>query len=137
MDKNNLKFRAWVPDLNFMGDVTELSWQRGMWFAGIPYEDAFDGMVWRSLRECEILQYTGLKDVNGEEIYEGDILKVTTVEKGTEVLVAQVVFSNFQWVLRHNDEVFEMRLLTDISSFKGNIIGNIYENGDLLEEKDV
>lgn len=75
--------------------------------------------------EIELMQYTGLKDKNGEEIYEGDIL-------GKQFYVNAIV--------SYDDGAFEQgwncyrehRLDQDFCSSR-EIIGNIYENKDLIE----
>ena len=70
------------------------------------------------------LQFTGLKDKNGKEIYEGDILENPAYGKG------KVEWSERRWeCYAEKDEYNRGEILTrhDIE-----IIGNIYENPELL-----
>lgn len=80
----------------------------------------------------EIMQYTGLKDKNGKEIYEGDIILLPNSayepsEGKNPNLVETVMFAIGCF------KAGELPLF-EYESNEMEIIGNIYENGDLLNE---
>ena len=79
----------------------------------------------------ELMQYTGLKDKNGKEIYEGDIVSVMDLIGPTTELVDSVTFENGAFRLtRVRDFTLDECVIEHIE-----VIGNIYENPELLEEK--
>ena len=89
-------------------------------------------------------QFTGLHDKNGKEIYEGDICRVSsdtfysnsyaTLEESWELMM-QVVFCNYAFIFRClQDKHLEILLAETLwEDFEIEIVGNIYENPDLLE----
>jgi len=77
-------------------------------------------------------QYTGLKDENGRGIYEGDI---TIDGYGTVTVIEN---DGFQWLerivrLRDRHISKEILIMTKANAFRCEVIGNIYENPELLE----
>ncbi len=77
-----------------------------------------------------VMQYTGLKDKNGKEIYEGDLLGI---QHKNDYEIAAVHWGEAEWlagVLALNANLFmDGKAHCDLE-----IIGNIYENPDLLNK---
>ena len=98
------------------------------------------GLYWRHFREVILMQSTGLKDLNGVEIFEGDIL----TDGHTLGVLRNHQTLGFYMV----DEKGEESFLSDTVDTEGfeeakefiknsiEIIGNIYENPELLEIKE-
>jgi uncharacterized phage protein (TIGR01671 family) len=87
--------------------------------------------------ELDLMQYTGLKDKNGKEIYEGDIVKYRYdwIHEAWEVY-----WANDRWWLRNGDSDTsrvgwndDSETVTEYIDWeKSELIGNVYENPELL-----
>ncbi len=123
-----IKFRAWDKENKKMKFVTDivLVVQEGITDIWLNDEDDED----ISYLPCEVvlMQYTELKDTKGQEIYDGDILSWGEGE----------VISYVKWVQNLGGwftygEFFNERLAKELNLGQAEIIGNIYENIDLLK----
>lgn len=135
----DIKFRAYIKDtnkrvpseINKIVEVKSLHLGSRKAIIGYSKSSSNYGNYSISFDDIELMQYTGLHDKNGEEIYEGDIIQYEDITKGLvrySEKYAQYVLVNtgtvkdeFEPLGDYNMEVFE-------------IIGNEYDNPDLLEK---
>ena len=73
-------------------------------------------------------EYTGLTDINGKEIYEGDI-----VRSSVNNLLYEVVYSNFSFQLRKEDMMFKLQ---QRDHFFLTNVGNIHDNPEMLKKEE-
>lgn len=122
------KFRAWSTDKKIMAEVRTLRFTDELVETG--------KFVERSIEGVNLIQSTGLKDKNGKEIFEGDILKVANNDSSWFEVVKydhdKAMFISKEVNLKY--EVPETSLYDLFSPylFKVEVIGNIWENRDLL-----
>ena len=108
---------------------------------GVRLYDDF-GEYWRDFRDVKLMQSTGLFDKNGKEIFEGDVVKryrspffkakweyqiETVIKEKASLLLGREFGKNFGTI--PFDSPFAESVLLEV-------IGNIYENPELLEEKE-
>ena len=123
-----IKFRAWLKNIEKMVEVEEINFiYEEVRFK--DYETPFTKPIEInvSFKDVELMQYTGLKDKNGVKIFEGDIVKF-------DDNLYQIVYDDedCSFVLSSKEE--KHRVLGCWRTPKMEVIGNIYENKELLEE---
>ena len=123
------KFRAWHNELGRMMSISD------MWFnvdslGEIGLNDTImNDYITVSPDEIELMQSTGLKDKNGKEIFEGDILK-------SNKYITSVFYERGAYCVkfcRTTNTTVTMNVISFIEKYKTKVIGNIYENPELLE----
>lgn len=130
-----VKFRAWHKTWEEMCKVKRIRFDdEGNITTVLVKGEAFGSNV--HLEEIELMQSTGLKDENSKEIFEGDILEVTDKHSWLEVVSysqEKVMFVTEE--INREFKVPESPLydLSDSTFLKFKVIGNIYENSELLE----
>ncbi|EGP5600618.1 hypothetical protein O5W32_001388 [Enterococcus faecium] len=121
------KFRALNTKTGFWFDEQELVFCDGKWFQNWrSFEDYFP----LNMRDCAVMQSTGLKDKNGVEIFEGDIVK--TLGADLEVTFSTIKFEEGAFCVDYKDLGTEFVFLYFVDS-PLEVIGNIWENSELLE----
>lgn len=122
-----IKYRAWDIQTESMRDVLVIDWVNEL-------IDLSSGIIERRPHEVILMQYTGLKDKNGVEICEGDI--VETVYNG-EVFAGVVVYdlSEVDFKVTDGKEKYGRNFQYLAGNDENEVIGNIYENPELLESK--
>lgn len=123
-----LKIRAWHKPYKQMCNVSMLQFDYdGTICAAVIIEKPFNDQRLAKIDDLIIEQFTGLKDKNGTEIYEGDILVDDTGEP-TEYWV--VKFSEGGFIGECADVAEPLFELTNLE-----VVGNIHEDSELVEEK--
>lgn len=127
-----IKFRAWNKRLNILKEVIAIYFdEERLEVTRNEYDLAF---YWRF--DCiKLMQYTGLKDKNGTDIYEGDIIKLHGY------FITQVCFEDGSFVIEDENNGYADGDIHIIKELLFNrldtceIIGNIHENPELTENK--
>ncbi|AQY28058.1 TPA: YopX family protein [Enterococcus faecium] len=135
------RFRAWDKRKNVMRDVAVLHFTKNGKTNFIEYWINPTELKSYHVRNIELMQSTGLKDKNGIEIFEWDIVSVS-VRNGfdyldNKVCVVKNSIGHSGLVCATVDEDLEYQIFNTelFEEYTYEVIGNIWENSELLEEQ--
>lgn len=128
------RFRAWQKKWKELGRIVFIRYQESGEIAHLSFRgNIYNGLV--KPDEIELMQSTGLKDKNGKEIFEGDIVRQVrtqpTIEN--ETIIGAVTMLEGAWLIVNDNEQLASDLWSETD--ENEIISNIYENPELLEDK--
>lgn len=132
------KFRAWDRTTNQMRDCYGFNDMEQEVYVCSVADDEFNGRpktvhaLKRSFDEVVLMKSTGLKDKNGLEIFEGDIISELS-EQGEDWanhILAEVVWHKVGFYGKEKGHEPEYPITEFV---KGEVIGNVWENPELLE----
>ena len=134
----NLKYRAWDKEFKEMVVVNALVLDEQVIKA--TYKNG--NVVKEDMKCYDIIQSTGRKDKNSQEIFAGDILKVTDKHEGKDSWLEVVSYSEEKamFITDKINRDFKtsaapLYSLFDTELFIVEIVGNIYENSELVGDK--
>ncbi|MCO6293916.1 YopX family protein [Staphylococcus epidermidis] len=118
------KFRAWDKDERAMLDVHGINFDaQGIWTNELIDDESDGNFIF--IDDVVLMQSTGLKDKNGVEIYEGDIIRGPY---DTGIIGYEMVTTEVKYDLLKGLQLGQFDLnITEV-------IGNIYEKSELLED---
>lgn len=129
-----MKFRVWDKGINCLCyDVRVTSTDK---YEKVKVLDCFSDWIGIEENNYVIMRNTGLKDENKVEIYEGDIVEY---RDGEESFKGEVVINCFgAYVKTKNDYIRFEDFSDETTRLAGNcyVVGNIYEDPELLEEEE-
>jgi len=128
-----IKFRAWLPDAKY---------KKGMFYQNHQYLSSFIRRIYDRYvvshptylpfdLEERLTQYTGLKDKTGKEIYEGDVVAWLT-NHGNMMTTGEVIFDKYQFNVKDFYDSSNDYPCDAFSEGVFEVVGNIYENPELL-----
>lgn len=126
-----IKFRAWVKDKKAIFEVILINYVTKKVTYLLERVGHLLSIRDAKFNDVELMQYTGLKDKNNKEIYEGDILFESFGER-----YYKVVFENGGFRAEFKGDFDEHSFdLIDVVAQGCEIVGNIYENPELMEDE--
>ena len=137
-----IKFRVWDKKHKKMSLVDAIDFEHDEIYG----KNGRERYTPKPFKDIEIMQYTGMTDKNGKEIYEGDILLSTASENEEDYKKWKVSYFDGGYIVNYKHipidkrkrSINEIELLCNdnIAFYEFEILGNIYENQELMEVAD-
>lgn len=127
------KFRAWDKHRQKMFANDELIIWNGNVYANDSKKLTCNNLKGWSIDDDYLMQSTGLFDKNGQEIFEGDVVRQVRTQPTTEneTITGVVTMLEGAWLIMNDCEQLASYLWSETD--ENEIIGNIYENPEFLE----
>lgn len=130
----DLQFRAYIKDIKKIVDVYDIDFLQETISFMNPCDTKY---TCKKFNEIEFMQYTGLTDKNGTEIFEGDIVRIN----GWWDVSGPAGYEKNMTVVKYDNEVCGFTPMcnydTDCGVFHSaeecEVIGNVFDNPELLE----
>lgn len=123
-----VKFRAWDKEIEKIYPVLKIDFVEE-W---VSMYSKITGRHYNWLNNLVLMQYVGLQDKNGEEIYEGDVVSFKSAHSDCDYkTIGEVVWycGEAAFLVECNGEIFKH--FDEIREIE--VLGNIYENPELLQ----
>ena len=120
-EEHKHKIRAWDKKYNVMVELCIDSINELTWSGNYKKDGDYSGLM----------QFTGLHDKNGKEVFEGDVLKDDKGQFG------QVLWAHNSWLIEWDERDYQghriYNTMTDDCFGYGEVVGNVFENPELIK----
>ena len=123
-----LKFRAWIKNHNCYADV--LGFEQDRLFVQFQSGERAQHRLYVPIEDCVLEQYTGLKDKNGKEIYEEDI--VLDCYDGDDAFIVEWDKDTASFILTDTEHILNVSFDNFYPDKYLEVIGNIHHNPEQL-----
>lgn len=127
---DRLKFRAYIKYSKSLHDIDSFYIDKLKKKVTIHFADCHTKSF--KFEDIILMQCTGLKDVHGKLIYEGDLIKSPLNNNVIEIIrwnSSRTGFCAYSYQSSHGHDIFQFYL----KELKSEIVGNIHQNKDLLK----